>query len=242
VKSIFITGTDTGVGKTAVSAHLCAYLSVRKHLDVGAMKPFETGLSKGPRDWTSCDATLLKEVSGSRDRLDEISPYTFEAPLAPEVAAKLENIIIDLDVVNETYQRLLIRHDVLIVEGAGGAFVPIKKDFFFADLMKAWSIPVLIVSRLGLGAINHTLLTNTYLQSKGVRVIGVILNDTEGAGDLACETNPEVLREYLDVPVLGVIPHEKKDPESTIDRKSLADTFSRCVDTETIMRALRLAP
>jgi dethiobiotin synthetase len=238
VKSIFITGTDTGVGKTAVSAGLCAFLSLRKGLDVGVMKPFESGLSKLSRSELSCDARLLKEASGSRDALGEISPYTFEAPLAPETAARQENIIIDMDVVNVTYERLLKHHDILVVEGAGGVFVPIKKKFFFADLMKAWNVPVIIVSRLGLGTINHTLLTNAFLQSRGIKVLGVILNDMEGGESLAAETNPELLRGYLDVPVFGIYPYTKEIINGTISRESLAETFAANIDTELILKTL----
>ena len=152
--------------------------------------------------------------------LSEISPYTFEAPLAPEAAAKLENIIIDIDMVNRTFQRLLERHDVLVVEGAGGVLVPISKGFFFCDLMKAWDIPVIIVSRLGLGTINHTLLTNVFLQSMGISVLGVILNDTEGVKDIAAKTNPEMLQQYLNVPILGIFPHLEEHTEGDNEKRS----------------------
>jgi dethiobiotin synthetase len=240
VKTIFITGTDTGVGKTAVSAGLCAFLSLRKRLDVGVMKPFESGLPKLSKSELSCDARFLKEASGSRDALSEISPYTFEAPLAPETAARQENIIIDMDVVNATHERLLAQHDILVVEGAGGVFVPIKKRFFFADLMKAWNVPVIIVSRLGLGTINHTLLTHAFLQSKGIKVLGVILNDREGDKGPAAETNPEMLREYLNVPVFGIFPHTKEILNGTMSRESLAETFAANIDTQAILDLLEV--
>ena len=236
MKAIFITGTDTGVGKTAISASLAAFLSLKKELNVGVMKPFESGLSKTGEDGPACDARFLKEASGTSDSLDEISPYTFEAPLAPEAAAKLENIVIDIDMVNRTFQRLRERHDVLVVEGAGGVLVPISKGFFFCDLIKAWDIPVIIVSRLGLGTINHTLLTNVFLQSMGISVLGVILNDTEGVNDIAAKTNPEMLQQYLNVPILGIFPHLEEHTRETMKREFLADTFADHIDTETIMR------
>lgn len=238
MKAIFITGTDTGVGKTAVSVGLCSFLSLRKNLDIGVMKPFESGLTKARRSELSSDAEFLKEASGSHDGLSEISPYTFVAPLAPETAASQENIVIDMNMVNATYKRLLERHDMLVVEGAGGVFVPIKKGFFFADLMKAWDIPVIIISRLGLGTINHTLLTNAFLQSRGIKVLGVILNDMEGGKDPAAETNPEVLRAYLNVPVFGIFPHTKEMLNGAINRASLAEIFAVNIDTESILKAL----
>jgi dethiobiotin synthetase len=238
VKAIFITGTDTGVGKTTISASLAAFLSLKKELNVGVMKPFESGLSKTGEGGLTCDARFLKEASGTSDVLDKISPYTFGAPLAPEAAAKLENVVIDIDVVNRTFQRLCEGHDTLVVEGAGGVLVPISTGFFFCDLIKAWDIPVIIVSRLGLGTINHTLLTNVFLQSMGITVLGVILNDTEGVNDAAAKTNPEILQQYLNVPILGIFPHLEGRTRETMKREFLADTFADHIDTETIMRAI----
>jgi dethiobiotin synthetase len=240
VKAIFITGTDTGVGKTTISAGLAAFLSLKKELNVGVMKPFESGLSKTDGDGPTCDARFLKDASGTSDLLDEISPYTFDGPLAPEAAAKLENVVIDIDVVNRAFQGLRERHDVLVVEGAGGVLVPIDTGFFFCDLIKAWDIPVIIVSRLGLGTINHTLLTNVFLQSMGISVLGVILNDTEGANDIAAKTNPEMLRQYLNVPILGIFPHLEETTRKTMKREFLADTFAEHIDTEAIMRSIDL--
>jgi dethiobiotin synthetase len=242
VKAIFITGTDTGVGKTAISASLCAFLSLKKELDVGVMKPFESGLAKTGGGGPTCDARSLKEASGTSDTLDEINPYAFEAALAPEAAAKLENIVIDIDRVNRSFQSLLQRHDVLVVEGAGGVLVPISEGFFFCDLIKAWDVSVIIVSKLGLGTINHTLLTNVFLQSMGIPVMGVILNDTEGIKDIAAKTNPEMLRQYLNVPILGIFPHLEEHTRKTMKRELLADTFADHIDTEAIMGAIGLQP
>jgi dethiobiotin synthetase len=238
VKAIFITGTDTGVGKTAVSASLAAFLSLKKELDVGVMKPFESGLVRTGRDELACDARLLKEASGTSDTLEEINPYAFETPLAPEAAAKLENVVIDIEKVSRTFRRLLERHDVLVVEGAGGVLVPISEGFFFCDLMKAWDVPVIIVSRLGLGSINHTLLTNVFLQSMGISVLGVILNDIDGVRDIAAKTNPEMLQQYLNVPILGIFQHLGENTWQGMKREVLADIFADHIDTEAIMGAI----
>jgi dethiobiotin synthetase len=238
---IFVTGTDTGIGKTVISASLAAFLSLRKHLDVGVMKPFESGLPRTGNTGGPGDAGFLKEASGTSDGLEEISPYTFEAPLAPEIAARLENTVIDIDRVKRVSESLAKRHNVLIIEGAGGVLVPIKKGFFFADLIKAWDIPAIIVSRLSLGAINHTLLTNNFLKSVGVPVCGVILNDTDGTRDQATETNPDALREYLNVPLLGVFPYVKEISGGTINRVFLAETFARHINTEAIMRVVGIS-
>lgn len=222
-----------------VSGGLCAFLSLKKELNVGVMKPFESGLKKPVGETLSCDASYLKEASGTDDSLDEINPYMFEAPLAPEAAARLEHISIDIEKVNETFKQLLERHDILVIEGAGGVLVPIMKGFFFCDLMKNWDTSVVIVSRIGLGTINHTLLTSNFLQLLGINVLGVILNDTDGKSDIAAETNPEMLKQYLKVPLLGVFPHLDEYNVKAAKREFLADTFANCIDTKVIMRAIR---
>lgn len=238
LKTIFITGTDTGVGKTFVSAALAAYLSLTRRLDVGVMKPFESGVAKSENPLLR-DASLLKFASGTRDSLEQITPYRFEAPLAPQPAAECEGTIIDLSVVNESFDRLKASHEVLIVEGAGGILVPITKGYFFADLMKQWDAQVLVVARLGLGTINHTLLTVRYLQAAGIAVIGVVLNNVEGSADEAALSNPKVLAQYLNVPILGIFPHMPElDLSDKVDRVFLADICEKHISAETIVSLL----
>lgn len=238
LKTVFITGTDTEVGKTAVSAGLAAYLSIRKRMDVGVMKPFESGVAKSANPVLR-DASLLKFASGTGDTLDEITPYRFEAPLAPLPASEREGMSIDISLVSDVFRRLKTSHDVLIVEGAGGILVPITRDFFFTDLMKLWSVPVLVVARLGLGTINHTLLTVKYLQTAGIHVIGVVLNNAEGSTDDSAESNPEMLAHFMDVPVLGIFPHvQGLQTSEKAGREFLADLCMRYIDTESILSSL----
>lgn len=235
MKVIFVTGTDTGVGKTVISSAISAFFSLRKELNVGVMKPFESGLSKRDKDLLPWDAICLREASGSNDDLNVISPYTFESPVAPEVAAKLENVNIDLTMVDKIFRSLAKSHDLLVIEGAGGVLVPIQKDFFYIDLIQKWNAPTLIVSRLGLGTINHTLLTNHILRERGVKVLGVILNDTEGTGDLPARTNPDILRKYLDTPILGIFPHVKDLLKGSVDRDRMADILGEHINTEALL-------
>jgi len=180
----------------------------------------------------------LREASGSADSLKKINPYAFEAPLAPEVAAELEHRVIDLDNIDRIYRDLSGAHDVVVIEGAGGVMVPIKKDFFYADLIKQWNAPTIIVSRLGLGTINPTLLTSRYLESQGISIVGVILNDVSNEADIASQTNPGVLKQYLGIPLLGVFPHVASATEKEINREFLAETFVKNIDTDAILRFL----
>ena len=220
------------MGKTTVSCALCAYSSLIRGLDVGVMKPFESGLALHGKDSPPRDATLLKEASGSKDDLSLINPYALETPVAPEAAAEIEHVQIDLESLDRLYQRLAAAHDMLFVEGAGGVLVPIKKGFFFSDLMRRWKTSAIVVSRLGLGTINHTLLTCRFLRSEHIPVAGVIINDPEGKKDAATKTNPEMLARYLDVPLLGVYPYRKQG--GAMDREALAQAAEKHLD----MRAL----
>lgn len=231
MKNIFVTGTDTGVGKTAVSCGLAAYLSLRKGCNVGVMKPFESGNAASGREMTG-DAWALKAASGSADDIRDINPYNFKAPLAPEAAAMRENADIEVGRVTSAYRELCGRHDVVIVEGAGGILVPIKEGYFYSDLMADLAAPVVIVSRLTLGTINHTLLSCRYLKAVGVAVSGVILNDMTGEKDIASETNPSMLEKYLEVPLLGIFPHMPDLFARGIDRKRFADIFEKNIKCE----------
>ncbi len=238
MKTLFITGTGTGIGKTTVAASMCAFLSIRKNLNIGVMKPFESGIAKRNKDLLPWDAICLREASCSTDDLDDINPYMFEAPLAPEVAADLEHIQIDLDIVDKIYRKIAKNHDIVVVEGAGGVLVPIKKDFFYADLIERWATPAIIISRIGLGTINHTLLTCKYLESRGASIIGVILNNNDGTDDLAAQTNFEALSRHINVPILGVFPHFKGLLKEGMNRNLLADIFAKNIDTETMMERI----
>mgnify|MGYP001765651727 FL=1 len=231
MKNVFITGTDTGVGKTAVACSLAAYLSVNSGRDVGVMKPFESGGGASGQDMTG-DAWALKAASGSADDMRDINPYNFKAPLAPQAAAMRENADIDVGRVMSAYSEMCGRHDVVIVEGAGGILVPIREGYFYADLMADMNAPVVIVSRLTLGTINHTLLSCRYLKSIGVAVSGVILNDMTGERDIASETNPAMLERYLEVPLLGIFPHVPDLFTHGIDRERLADIFEKNINCD----------
>jgi len=166
-RGIFVTGTDTGVGKTYVSGIIAE--SLKKHgIDVGVMKPVACG-DRG-------DAVLLKSRAGSNDPMDLINPIFFKKSLAPYVAAKLEKRKIDFSKIRMCYEKLRTRHDFLIVEGVGGLLVPITEKYYVADLAKEFNLPLVIVARPNLGTINHTMLTINCARSYGLKILGFYTN------------------------------------------------------------------
>jgi dethiobiotin synthetase len=233
-KIFFVAGTDTGVGKTRIACALSAYLSVTRKLDVGVMKPFEPGLGLQGKDSLPWDSISLKEASGSQDDLALINPYSFEANVSPDGAAELEHVWIDLENLDRLFERVRKTHEVTVVEGSGGVLTPLQRGFFVADLIKRWHLPVIVVSRLGVGTVNQTLLTCRFLKAENIEVTGVILNDLEGKHDTSAKTNPETLARYLDVPLLGIFPH-RRHRGHPMDRESLARAFEKHIDVKRIL-------
>ena len=219
MKAFFITGTDTGVGKTMIAGAIAAAL-VRKGLSVGVMKPCESGCAEKDGELVPADAVFLRAMAGCDDALDAVCPYRLRAHLSPGVAAKMEGIVIDPARIQKFFAAACRRHDIVLVEGAGGLLVPVTDRLLTIDLVKLLAIPLIIVGRLSLGAINHTLLTVREAQRAGVALAGIILNQTAQEYGLAEQTNPEVICRFTDAPLLGVIPFV---PESARrDRNSLA--------------------
>ena len=211
---LFITGTDTGVGKTLVAAGLAAWLRARG-VNVGVMKPIASGgrrrIVDGHPRWCSDDAGLLAKAAGVTADWSLINPICFRDPLAPYAAAKREGRSLEWRRINAAYAALRRRHEMLIVEGIGGLLVPLTRTATVSDLIRRLKLPCLIVACARLGTLNHTLLTVEQARRDGLTVAGVILNESEPpASDpgarLAERTNPEVLRACLSAPLLGVLP------------------------------------
>ncbi len=199
--SLFLTGTDTGVGKTHV-AQLLVRRFRREGLDCVGMKP----ICCGGRE----DAELLHAASEAAIPLNDVNPVWLRPPAAPYTAAIIENRPIDLALIRETFTRLRAAHPSLIVEGVGGWRVPIARDYFVGDLAAECGLPVVVVVANRLGAINHTLLTVESIRAHGLVCAGIILNHTTPPGeipDIAETTNRSVLEDLLDVPILLEIAH-----------------------------------
>ena len=209
-KGVFVTGTDTGVGKTVVTACLVSLLS-NKGLDVGVMKPIETGCPKRSGRLVPRDATFLKQVSHSKDGLSLINPYRFSKPLAPLIAAEIDHKKIKIGRISLAYNRLRERHDILFVEGAGGLLVPLTRKLTNLDLILELNIPVIVVVGSKLGAVNHALLTLNWAKESGVKILGIVINHLNpSAGSqksLIKKTNPGLIRSFTEVPTLGIVPY-----------------------------------
>jgi len=173
-KSLFITGTNTGIGKTVICGCLAKYLS-RKGINVGIQKWVSTGNRNTSDDIDYCLSMLGRE----KEEIDNpllLHPYTFDFPASPHLAAELEGQEIDIDKIVESYHTLMRRHDLLIVEGVGGVLVPLTRDRLLIDLVADLAIPVLIVTDSGLGTINHTLLTIEALTKRNIPILGMVFN------------------------------------------------------------------
>jgi dethiobiotin synthetase len=217
-KGIFITGTDTGVGKTHVATGIALGLK-RSGVDVGVMKPSETGCSSRAGRLMPGDACKLMRAADVRDSLDLVNPYRFKKPLAPSLAAELEGKRIDPGKIIAAYEKLSRRHDFMIVEGAGGIMVPLWQDYTYLDLARAFGLPAVIVARPGLGTINHTLLTISTLQHVGLTVSGVVVNYAQNTRvGLAEKTNPFVIEKISGIPVWDVISHGSHRFDSILAR------------------------
>ncbi len=217
-RGIFITGTDTGVGKTYVAAGIAAALRAQG-ANVGVMKPVETGCRLRSGRLIPADAVNLFRAAGSNDPIALINPYRLRKPLAPSVAARLEGKRILVSRIMHAYRTLLRRHDFMIIEGAGGIMVPLTRNYLFLDLARSIGLPVVIVARPGLGTINHTLLTIEVLRERGISTAGVVLNQTnKKRPGLAEETNPGVIEKITQVPVLGTVPYDASDFSNVVER------------------------
>ncbi|WP_298435328.1 dethiobiotin synthase [Geobacter sp.] len=231
--AIFITGTDTGVGKSVVSAALARLLH-RRGVNVGVMKPVTSGCIERDGALVSEDAELLAwAAGGSLD--DDCAPYRLRTPIAPSVAAAREGVKIDFTRIREAYERLAQRHDFVIVEGAGGLMVPLSGGMLVADLVTALKLPLLVVARPNLGTINHTVLTCFAAKQLGIDVRGVIVNSYPDPPDMAEEYAPHLIDSLSGAPLLGVFP---RLPEGT-DREMVEQLAVRLAGEPTTKILLR---
>jgi dethiobiotin synthetase len=232
-RGLFITGTDTGVGKTVVAAALICALKARG-LDIGVMKPVESGCPRAKNDsLIPEDALLLRATAGSMDSLKLINPYAFEQPLAPALAAEILNVDIRMETIITSYNTLAQNHDLVIVEGAGGLLTPLTKDKRNLDLACELNLPILIVAKNVLGVINHADLTARVAQSAGARIAGIVLNHTSYDAHPATSTNAASLQRWVAAPYLGEMPYL-----SGLDYNALGQTAENNLKLDSLLKLL----
>ena len=207
MKAYFITGTDTGVGKTSITAGLAG--SMRKlGVNVGVMKPIASGIPQ-KTGFKSSDVDIIVEASQTKDSEDLINPVFLPIPTTPYDATKLLSLSVDMPLILTTFTKLLSIHDVLLVEGIGGIMTPITKNFFVADMIKVMGIETIIVTRATLGTLNHTVMTNQLCKDYGIKVKGLIINNFDEKGTAAEKNAPITLHEITGLDILGVVPFIK---------------------------------
>ena len=218
---LFITGTDTNVGKTFVASAIARAL-VREGRQVGVLKPVATGAERLGETWRCADAEFLIGAIGGGIPLERVTPLLFSEPLAPPVAARRAGTPLHRDAVLAAVAESMAwwegQADVMVVEGVGGWLCPLAEGMTVADLAIALDFPVVVVARRGLGTINHTLLTVESIRLRGLRCAGVILNGSEPTTDPVAEgTNRDELARRLDgVAVLAELGHGE-DPTDSLD-------------------------
>jgi dethiobiotin synthetase len=236
-KGIFITGTDTGVGKTVVAAVLARLLRMRG-LSVGVMKPVTSGCREENGSLVSDDALLLCQAAGVVFS-DDVAPYLLREPLAPAEAARQDGVVIDFGRIHESFDRLSACHDFVIVEGAGGLMVPLAGGLLVADLARLLGLSLLVVARPNLGTINHTVLTCFAAHQMELKVAGVVINNYPDSPGLAERSAAHHIGSLCGAAVLGIWPHRDDVDEMELV-EGLADWLDGQAETDIVLRELGL--
>ena len=230
MKGLFITGTDTGVGKTTIAAALASLIR-RRGVDVGVMKPFASADNIFSRKYKSEDSALLAEAAQVDDPDEEINPFFYTIPTAPFIAAKLDfKKEVCISTALRLYHKLAAKHDFMIVEGIGGIMVPLTKKKYVVHFAKSLELPTIIVANSKLGTINHTLLTAKVCNEFGLNSLGIIVNGIHENDFLVKHQVLESIQELSKVKILGLIPFLK-----TPNLSDIGLTMERNLDLKQIM-------
>ncbi|MEW6571816.1 MAG: dethiobiotin synthase [Nitrospirota bacterium] len=232
-KGFFVTGTDTGVGKTIIAAALISILR-RLSLKVCGMKPIETGCIRDKNTLVPSDGTFLRTFADMSEDIEFVTPCCFENPLAPFAASQIEGRQVDFEKIWQAYTSLKTNCDVVVIEGIGGLLVPITNDYYVLDLAKNFGLPVIITAKPGLGTLNHTMLTVRYGLKEGLVMAGVIINYSYPPENTPAEdTNARIIRRICPIPLIGTFPHLDK-----IDRGLIEEAALQQLDIDIIKRYL----
>ncbi|MFH1383557.1 MAG: dethiobiotin synthase [Candidatus Omnitrophota bacterium] len=233
-QGIFVVGTDTNVGKTVVAAGLALVLR-KRGLRVGVMKPIASGCKQVGNTLVSLDAVFLMEAAENQFSA-LTNPIRLKEPLAPSVAAEIEGREVNVQKVSFAFRELQKNYDFVIVEGIGGLLVPLGTDYYVSDLVRSLHLSVLIVGRISLGTINHTLLTVEALRARGIAIEGIVLNGLDPrSSSLAELTNPKVIETLSKVRILGVLPQIEMLSVDACAFGNLCDVFEKNINIEPLL-------
>jgi dethiobiotin synthetase len=200
----FITGTDTGIGKTFITCGLLSFLK-SKNLKVVGLKPISAGVQFFDKQKLNEDVFLLKKYSNIKPDYKDINYYSFDKPVSPHIVTAQENCPINFDLIKDNIKKIQSKADVILIEGAGGYQVPIDVERRMSDLITYIDVPVILVVGVRLGCLNHTLLTYEAIKAKHNRIFGWIANIIQE--DMLCvDENINYLKESISEPCLGVVP------------------------------------
>jgi dethiobiotin synthetase len=208
MRGVFVTGTDTGVGKTIVAATICTQAAARD-LSVAAFKPIVTGLEEPATEWPH-DHELLARAANSGQAPEEVSPHRYRPAVSPHLAESLAGEAIDPDALVAAAHGQAASADVLVVEGVGGLLVPLTDDYLVRDLAGELSLPLVIAARPGLGTISHSLLTIEAARAVALRIQAVVLTPWPDEPERIHRSNLETIERFGEVPVL-TLPHTTPD-------------------------------
>jgi len=224
--SLFVTGTDTDVGKTCVTAGIVRYLS-KMNVNVGVMKPFASGY-KATIDSVSEDVKVLMKFSGVNDPVNLVNPYFYDIPTSPYDACKQLNLEIDISRVIDSYKQLTSIHDVVIVEGIGGIMTPISKNYFVSDLISDLQMSAIIVTGSKMGTVNHLMLTNQHAKEKKISLNGFVINQNVPDGYESSNLRKQII-DLTGKTVYGTIPYQK-----SFNIESYVENFSNFIDVSSL--------
>ena len=222
LKGLFITGTDTDVGKTYIGAHIVSTL-YQSRIKLQPRKPIESGCQLIEGTLHPDDANQYFHAVNESISLDDICPYRFEPPISPQRAARLVNQPISVEKAHQACIKNISSEDFLVAEGAGGFYSPLCEDGLNADLAKALQLPVLLIANDQLGCINHILLTMEAIQKRNLEINAVVLNGKNQTHDAAMN-NADDLKALVEVPVFSVGKDERLNSESSLIQHILKST------------------
>jgi dethiobiotin synthetase len=233
-RGVFVSATDTSVGKTTLACGLIGFLK-KQGVNVGVMKPVASGAVEcDSGKLISQDVEMLVKFSQSGDPWTLINPYCLATPVTPALAARIEGVRIDFDRIKKCFLEISQKHDLIVVEGAGGVLSPVFENLLVVDIIQTLDLPVLVVSHAGLGTINHTLMTFECLKHRQISVLGFFLNQFPQNPNLSESTNAEIIASVSGVPHLGSIP----ELGDFFSQQDLIESFSRSVHPKKLLETL----